>query len=136
MPDLFSQKIDFRKPLDGAGKPVFEARKLSVDDVESGKYEGKHPVTIVDGFKGSGKNDTQFLGVTFESNQQKDRWSLKHCYFDIGQLAELCRPLDIEELKEGDLPDILTGKKLQIRVGIQQQSTDKKFVVVKEHYRL
>lgn len=125
MVSLFSE-IDFsrlKKDSDSS-----EARKLTADEVRSGGYDGWLRVEIIDAYKGNSKKNTSYLSVTFESTFDSDPWSITNCYFSIEDLRDLCLSIGISSLKEGDLPDAVIGKRLEICCKLRG-----KFVSVRSH---
>lgn len=105
-----------------------DVRKLTVDEVGSGGYDGWLRVEIIGAHKGYSKKDSNYLSVTYESVYDSDPWCLTHCYFSIDDLRDLCQAIGITSLKEGDLPGAVVGKRLEISCRVKG-----KFVSVRSH---
>lgn len=108
-----------------------ESRKLTADEVGTGGYDGWLRVEITDAMRGHSKKNTSYLSVTFESTYDSDPWSITHCYFSTGELRDLCLAIGIDSLKEGDLPDAIVGKRLEVMCKAKG-----KFVNIRSHQKI
>ena len=113
---------------------VSVGKYLTAADIKSGKYHGKMHVRITGASQQRDRRNKPYLQVEFSSTLDCSPWRTTGRYFNLKQSEQLMRSVGISHLKGDTVNEQLTGKLLDIEIGVRAGNDGNDHPTVIAHY--